>query len=219
MRESRTAVIFCRVTVVYLTGLTRYFDTAMAVLPLLYLQSGYDRHSSSHCSWSTGSIGVNTLDVVARHPDRFPHHRARRQYQRQGDAGAMQTLQPRYAVLLDEPSADWLRPEVRAAGLRYRSPPGAVDRSKKLLRSGCGYRNGGHRRRSRVTPTLPPLARASLCCWPTRKSLVMAGRIFMDVVKQWRHAVPIDSEHNAMFQSLPHHFGEICTGSGFAAFC
>ena len=67
---------------------------------------------------STGSIGENTLDVVARHPDRF------RVVALTANKGAAKMLeqclrfQPRYAVLLDEPSAEWLQTEILRSGYR-----------------------------------------------------------------------------------------------------
>ncbi len=69
---------------------------------------------------STGSIGENTLDVVARHPDRF------RVVALTANKGAAKMLeqclrfQPRYAVLLDEPSAEWLRDRNSGSGCRDR---------------------------------------------------------------------------------------------------
>src|SRR3982751_7021197 len=66
---------------------------------------------------STGSIGENTLDVVARHPDRF------RVVALTANKGAPKMLeqclrfQPRYAVLLDEANAEWLEKEILAADI------------------------------------------------------------------------------------------------------
>ena len=66
---------------------------------------------------STGTIGVNTLDVVARHPDRF-HVVA---LTANNNSGKMleqcRRFQPRYAVMLEAASAEWLQTEIRAAGL------------------------------------------------------------------------------------------------------
>ncbi|HEX7233691.1 MAG TPA: 1-deoxy-D-xylulose-5-phosphate reductoisomerase, partial [Nitrosospira sp.] len=66
---------------------------------------------------STGTIGVNTLDVVARHPGRFhvvaltANNNAKKMLEQ------CRHFQPRYAVMLDAASAEWLKSEIRTAGL------------------------------------------------------------------------------------------------------
>ena len=66
---------------------------------------------------STGSIGVSTLDVVSRHPDRFRIVALAANKSAKKMLEQCRSFQPRYAVLLEEASAEWLRAEVHAAGL------------------------------------------------------------------------------------------------------
>ncbi|SET40664.1 1-deoxy-D-xylulose 5-phosphate reductoisomerase [Nitrosospira multiformis] len=156
---------------------------------------------------STGSIGVSTLDVVARHPDRF------RVVALTANKGVQKILEqcrrfePRYAVLLDEASAERLQMEIREAGLatevlwgvdsleKVASLP-EVDTVMAAIVGAAGIR-----------PTFAAAATGKRVLLANKETMVMAGRIFTDVVKE-NHAtlLPIDSEHNAIFQSLPQHF-------------
>jgi 1-deoxy-D-xylulose-5-phosphate reductoisomerase len=156
---------------------------------------------------STGSIGVNTLDVVARHPDRFRVTALTANTSAREMLEQCKRFQPRYAVLLEEASADWLRAEVLAAGLvtevlwgvaaleRVASLP-EVDIVMAAIVGAAGIR-----------PTFAAAAAGKHVLLANKETMVMAGRIFMDVVKQnGATLLPIDSEHNAIFQSLPQHF-------------
>ena len=156
---------------------------------------------------STGTIGVNTLDVVARHPDRFhvvaltANNNSRKMLEQ------CRRFQPRYAVMLEAASAEWLQTEIRAAGLatevlsgiesleRVASLPD-VDTVMAAIVGAAGIR-----------PTFAAAGAGKKVLLANKETLVMAGRIFMDVVKQ-NHAtlLPIDSEHNAILQSLPQNF-------------
>ena len=66
---------------------------------------------------STGSIGINTLDVVARHPDRFSVVALAANKSAKKMLEQCRYFNPGYAVLLDQASAEWLAAEVAAAGL------------------------------------------------------------------------------------------------------
>jgi 1-deoxy-D-xylulose-5-phosphate reductoisomerase len=156
---------------------------------------------------STGSIGVNTLDVVARHPDRFRVTALTANTSAREMLEQCKRFQPRYAVLLEEASADWLRAEVLTAGLvtevlwgvaaleRVASLP-EVDIVMAAIVGAAGIR-----------PTFAAAAAGKHVLLANKETMVMAGRIFMDVVKQnGATLLPIDSEHNAIFQSLPQQF-------------
>lgn len=156
---------------------------------------------------STGSIGVNTLDVVARHPDRFRVAALTANSNAEKMLEQCRRFQPRYAVMLDATSAEGLQTEIRAAGLatevlwgvesleRVASLP-EVDTVMAAIVGAAGIR-----------PTFAAARAGKRVLLANKETLVMAGHIFMDVAKQ-HHAtlLPIDSEHNAIFQSLPRHF-------------
>ncbi len=156
---------------------------------------------------STGSIGVSTLDVVARHPARY--RIVALTAQRRDDVLFEQCVQfkPRYAVLLDEAAAQRLQQRIATAGLevevlcgvaaleRVASLP-EVDTVMAAIVGAAG-----------LLPTLAAARAGKKILLANKEVLVMAGRIFMDAVRQHGATLlPIDSEHNAIFQALPHDF-------------
>ena len=156
---------------------------------------------------STGSIGVNTLDVVAHHPDRFfvtalaANRNAKKMLEQ------CRLFQPRYAVLLDESSADWLAAEVHAAGLHTEVLRGVESLEKVASLPDVDMVMAAIVGAAGIRPTFAAARAGKLVLLANKETMVMAGRIFMDVVKEnGATLLPIDSEHNAIFQSLPHHF-------------
>ncbi len=156
---------------------------------------------------STGSIGVSTLDVVARHPGRY--RIVALTAQRRDDVLFEQCVQfkPRYAVLLDEAAAQRLQQRIAVAGLdvevlcgvaaleRVASLP-EVDTVMAAIVGAAG-----------LLPTLAAARAGKKILLANKEVLVMAGCIFMDAVRQHGATLlPIDSEHNAIFQALPHDF-------------
>jgi 1-deoxy-D-xylulose-5-phosphate reductoisomerase len=153
---------------------------------------------------STGSIGTSTLDVVARHPERFRVF-ALTAY-RQVDVLFEQCVrfQPKYAVLLDAAAVAEMRDRVRAAGLNTEVLSGVdaleqvcvdaeVDAVMAAIVGAAGLR-----------PTLAAARAGKKILLANKETLVMAGNVFMDAVRASGSALlPIDSEHNAIFQALP----------------
>jgi 1-deoxy-D-xylulose-5-phosphate reductoisomerase len=153
---------------------------------------------------STGSIGTSTLDVVARHPDKFRVIALTANRQADLLFRQCQQFHPRYAVLLDETAAVQLRQLVRKAGLSTEVLSGMaaleqvavlpeVDAVMAAIVGAAGLR-----------PTLAAARAGKKILLANKEILVMAGSVFMDAV----HAsgsilLPIDSEHNAIFQALP----------------
>ncbi len=153
---------------------------------------------------ATGSIGKSTLDVVARHPERYrvfaltAHRQVDLLFQQ------CQQFQPRYAVLLDEAAAADLRTRLSAAGLNTEvlcgvealeqvSAAPEVDSVMAAIVGAAGLR-----------PTLAAARAGKKILLANKETLVMAGQVFMDAVRASGSALlPIDSEHNAIFQSLP----------------
>ncbi|MDO8464322.1 MAG: 1-deoxy-D-xylulose-5-phosphate reductoisomerase [Gallionella sp.] len=153
---------------------------------------------------STGSIGTSTLDVVARHPGKFQI--VALTANRQADLLLRQCIQfkPRYAVLLDDAAAAQLRQWVREAGLSTEVLSGAgaleqvsvlpeVDTVMAAIVGAAGLR-----------PTLAAARTGKKILLANKETLVMAGNVFMDAVRaSGSILLPIDSEHNAIFQVLP----------------
>jgi 1-deoxy-D-xylulose-5-phosphate reductoisomerase len=164
---------------------------------------------------STGSIGKSTLDVVARHPDRYRIVALTAQRQDELLFEQCRQFRPRYAVLLDASAAERLSQRIREAGLpvevlygvdaleRVSSLP-EVDAVMAAIVGAAGMR-----------PTLAAARAGKKVLLANKETLVMAGRLFMDAVH--RHnaiLLPIDSEHNAIFQALPRDYAGDMEASG-----
>lgn len=162
---------------------------------------------------STGSIGVNTLDVVARHPDRFRVIALTANKSVKKILEQCRRFEPRYVVLLDEASAERLHLEVRAAGIATDVLSGVESLEKVASLPEVDTVMAAIVGAAGIRPTFSAAAAGKQVLLANKETMVMAGRIFMDVVKE-NHAtlLPIDSEHNAIFQSLPQHFnGDLAT--------
>ena len=164
---------------------------------------------------STGSIGTSTLDVVARHPGKFQI--VALTASRQADLLFEQCRQfrPRYAVLLDDAAAAQLRQWVCEAGLDTEVLVGVealeqvsvlpeVDAVMAAIVGAAGLR-----------PTLAAAHAGKKILLANKETLVMAGNVFMDAVRASGSVLlPIDSEHNAIFQALPRGYDGDLAGNG-----
>ena len=159
---------------------------------------------------STGSIGVNTLDVVARHPERFRvvALTANRQVDKLFEQ--CRQFEPDYAVhagcglrrkhCSGKMQAGWFGDvEVLAAGSRrWNRLPSLpeVDSVMAAIVGAAGLR-----------PSLAAARAGKRILLANKETLVMSGSVFMDAVRRIAaELLPIDSEHNAIFQSLPRDF-------------
>ena len=156
---------------------------------------------------STGSIGANTLAVVDRHPDRFAvvALSADRQVDRLFDQCLR--YRPRYAAMADAAAAGQLQKKVRASGLDCEVLSGAdgleqiaaapeVDAVMAAIVGSAGLRS-----------TLAAAHAGKQLLLANKEALVMAGGLLMDAVAaSGAMLLPIDSEHNAIFQALPRDF-------------
>ena len=156
---------------------------------------------------STGSIGVSTLDVVTRHPDRFQIVALTANHSIEKMLEQCRLFRPRYAVMLDETSGEKLQTEIHAAGIATEVMWGVESLEKVASLPEVDTVMAAIMGAAGIRPTFAAARAGKQVLLANKETLVMAGHIFMDVVKQ-HHAtlLPIDSEHNAIFQSLPHHF-------------
>ena len=156
---------------------------------------------------STGSIGVSTLDVVTRHSDRFQIIALTANHSIEKMLEQCRLFRPRYAVMLDETSGEKLRTEIHAAGIATEVMWGGESLEKVASLPEVDTVMAAIVGAAGIRPTFAAARAGKQVLLANKETLVMAGHIFMDVVKQ-HHAtlLPIDSEHNAIFQSLPHHF-------------
>ena len=153
---------------------------------------------------STGSIGTNTLDVIARHPERFAVHALTAS--RQVDVLFAQCLQfkPRWAVMVQPEAARALADKLKAAGVATRvlAGPNALDEVSSdpdvdtVMAAIVGAAG--------LSPCLAAARGGKRLLLANKEALVVGGNVFLSAVKQGGATLlPIDSEHSAIFQSLP----------------
>ncbi len=166
---------------------------------------------------STGSIGESTLDVIARHPDRFQAFALTANNNVEKMLAQCQRFQPRFAVMLNMDSAAQLADAIKTAGIKTEVLAGIESLEKVASLPEVDAVMAAIVGAAGIRPTFAAARTGKLVLLANKETLVMAGRIFMDLVKQHNATLlPIDSEHNAIYQSLPHHFNGNLTASGIS---
>jgi 1-deoxy-D-xylulose-5-phosphate reductoisomerase len=151
---------------------------------------------------ATGTIGVNTLDVVARHSDRFNVVALSGQNQIDKLAEQCRQFRPKYAVVLDPQRAIALKNALAGLNIEVLCGVDALEQIASLpevdtvmaaIVGAAGMR-----------PALAAARAGKRVLLANKETLVMAGQFFMEAVKTGGATLlPIDSEHNAVFQSMP----------------
>ncbi|MBA2815637.1 1-deoxy-D-xylulose-5-phosphate reductoisomerase [Candidatus Pantoea persica] len=153
---------------------------------------------------STGSIGTSTLAVIRANPDLY---RVTALVAGQNVALMVEqclAFQPRYASMADEASAQALRERLKAlnvntevlSGVQAACELAALDEVDQVMASIVGA--------SGLLPTLAAIRAGKSVLLANKESLVTCGRLFMEAVRYHQaQLLPVDSEHNAIFQSLP----------------
>jgi len=156
---------------------------------------------------STGSIGASTLDVVRRHPGRFRVLALTAQRNVDALAGQCSEFNPRYAVIGDESrAADLAKALVERrcttevlAGEEGLAQAATLPETRIVMAAIVGAAG--------LMPTMLAARAGKRVLLANKESLVIAGRIFMQAVQEGGATVlPVDSEHNAIFQALPPSF-------------
>ncbi|UVM28563.1 MULTISPECIES: 1-deoxy-D-xylulose-5-phosphate reductoisomerase [unclassified Pseudomonas] len=156
---------------------------------------------------ATGSIGLSTLDVIARHPERYQAF-ALSGFTRLSELFALCVRHlPKFAVVPEAGAARNLQDDLRAAGLSTQVLVGEeglcqvaaapeVDAVMAAIVGAAGLR-----------PTLAAVEAGKKILLANKEALVMSGALFMQAVrKSGSVLLPIDSEHNAIFQCMPQDF-------------
>jgi 1-deoxy-D-xylulose-5-phosphate reductoisomerase len=153
---------------------------------------------------STGSIGMSTLDVVARHPGRFQVFALTAQNRAEILAEQCLRFHPRFAVLLNEDAARELRARLAAAGDATEVISGAAALEKVAADPEVDTVMAAIVGAAGLRPSLAAARAGKRVLLANKETLVMAGGVFMDAVaSHGAELLPIDSEHNAIFQVLP----------------
>ncbi|MDE0459350.1 MAG: 1-deoxy-D-xylulose-5-phosphate reductoisomerase [Chromatiales bacterium] len=153
---------------------------------------------------STGSIGVSTLDVVSRNRSRYEIFALTAHSNVEMLAAQCRQWRPRFAVMADDSAAMRLaavlssqepKTEVLAgaSGLQHVAAHPEVDYVMAAIVGGAG-----------LVPTLAAARSGKRVLLANKEALVMSGRLFMDAVREGgTDLLPIDSEHNAIYQCMP----------------
>ena len=153
---------------------------------------------------STGSVGCNTLDVIARNPDAF---RVVALTARKNHNSLLQQcirFEPDIAVLTDNAAADVLRGKLQQAGLKTTLLSGAEALVEVARLSQADYVMAAIVGAAGLLPTLAAAQTGKRVLLANKESLVLAGHLLMEAVaNNGATLIPIDSEHNAIFQCLP----------------
>jgi len=164
---------------------------------------------------STGSIGENTLNVLARHPDRYhvvalsAHTNVQRLAEQCAQHGA------RYAVISDESRAGELKTELKQRNCRSEVLAGksalsavvSMDETQVVMAAIVGAAG--------LEPTLHAVEAGKRLLLANKESMVIAGELFRKAAAENSTTIiPVDSEHNALFQVLPEHFNDGLKSAG-----
>lgn len=153
---------------------------------------------------STGSIGTSTLDVIARHPERYSVHALTAHTSKESLLTQCLAHRPTVAVLHNEADAAWLRQQLKQAGLPTEVSAGpealcevARDASVDCVMAAIVGAAG-------LLPALAAAEAGKRVLLANKEALVMSGALFMNAVsRSGATLLPIDSEHNAIYQCLP----------------
>ena len=153
---------------------------------------------------ATGSIGKSTLDVIARHPERYRVYALTAHTSKEALLDQCKAHSPRFAVLDDVADAQWLQQALRQAGSNTVALAGEgalcevaqapeVDTVMAAIVGAAG-----------LLPSLAAAEAGKRVLLANKEALVMSGALFMDAVaRSGATLLPIDSEHNAIYQCLP----------------
>ena len=163
---------------------------------------------------ATGSIGLSTLDVVARHPQ---HYRvlavtAHRDHERLAEQCLR--YRPRYAVMVDSSAATVLRERLAGrsdtqvlSGVKALAEVASLDDADVVVAAIVGAAG--------LLPTLAAAHAGKRVLLANKEALVMSGRLLMDAARAGGAVLlPVDSEHNAIFQCLPPLIGKGIASAG-----
>ena len=153
---------------------------------------------------STGSVGVNTLDVIARHPDKFEVFALSAATNVETMLAQCEQFRPQVVAMADAKSAQLLAKKIQEKGLNVN-----VDTAQAAIENIASAAEVDIVMASIVgaaglAPSLAAARAGKKLLLANKEALVVGGSLFMLAVEQGGGALlPIDSEHSAVFQSLP----------------
>ena len=153
---------------------------------------------------ATGSIGLSTLDVIARHPERYEVF-ALTAFSRIAELRILcRKHRPRYAVVPDGGNARELQSQLDGDGIRTRVLVGEGGLSEVAAHPEVDVVMAAIVGAAGLSPTLAAVQASKRVLLANKEALVMSGALFMQALRDSDAVLlPIDSEHNAIFQCLP----------------
>lgn len=156
---------------------------------------------------ATGSIGMNTLDVLARHSDRYRVVALTAHRQVEAMLELCVRHQPLYAVMASSEAARDLNHKLRLQGSSTEVLAGIEGMEQVAAHSEVDYVMAAIVGAAGLAPTLAAARAGKRVLLANKEALVMSGHLFMDEVRRNNaELLPIDSEHNAIFQCMPANF-------------
>lgn len=162
---------------------------------------------------ATGTIGLNTLDVIRRHSEAFEAFALSANNNVDRMLDLCKEFSPRYAVMADEDAAEKLFRGVKTAGLGTEVVSGVDGLEMIAAHAEVDSVMAGIVGAAGLLPTLAAARAGKRVMLANKESLVMSGQLFMDEISgSGAELLPIDSEHNAIFQCMPNGLDGINAG-------
>lgn len=156
---------------------------------------------------ATGSIGVSTLDVLARHPERYRVYALTAHGRVEELAAQCERFRPQIAVVGSAEAAQLLTRLLADKGVQTEVGYGEAALCAVASAPGCDAVMAAIVGAAGLAPTLAAAKAGKKVLLANKEALVMSGRLFMDAITaSGATLLPIDSEHNAIFQCLPHSY-------------
>ncbi|MEK0435094.1 MAG: hypothetical protein RL369_1143 [Pseudomonadota bacterium] len=153
---------------------------------------------------ATGSIGVSTLDVIARHPDRYSVYALTGQTRIELLADQCAQFRPQVAVVGTAEAATQLQVLLKARGVQTDVLHGEQALCDVATAAACDTVMAAIVGAAGLRPSLAAARAGKKLLLANKEALVISGQLFMDAVAaSGATLLPIDSEHNAIFQCLP----------------
>lgn len=166
---------------------------------------------------ATGSIGASTLDVVARHPERYAVYALSAHSRIEELAALCRRFAPKVAVVPDEAAADRLAALLGAQGRPLQIVHGPEALCEVARAPECNVVMAAIVGAAGLPATIAAARAGKKLLLANKEALVMSGQLFMDAVEEGGATLlPIDSEHNAIFQCLPGTYERSPHGHGVA---
>lgn len=154
---------------------------------------------------ATGSIGASALDVIARHPGRFRASVLAAHRKVDELVALCVHFEPDLAIIADAALEAALRDKLAAAGLATRAAAGMSALNEAVSGEACDTVVAAIVGAAGLESTLAAARAGKRLLLANKESVVMAGPLLLDAVRAGgAEIVPVDSEHNAIFQCLPH---------------